>query len=148
VSTERSSVSSYRRCLVCRHRDKNWMRGIELANEFVQLFRYETEVPVDDILVQTRAPGRLFFQAKTNPSFGTTSSSEMMQTVEQIVKLWKSCSEGNGSKGAAGSLIKKTKQCGQRLLNAAVTVSRIQILSMTWKSGRHCKSLEVNHRQL
>jgi hypothetical protein len=72
---------------------------IELGAERVEDFRFETEAPLDDVLILTDGPGRLFVQAKTNLSFETKASSEMGKTVEQIVRQWKLCSEGDGSKG-------------------------------------------------
>jgi hypothetical protein len=72
---------------------------LELGAECVQSFRFETEAPVDDILILTSRPGRLFFQAKTNLRFGNQPSSEMMKTVGQIVRQWKLCAEGDGSRG-------------------------------------------------
>jgi hypothetical protein len=72
---------------------------LELGDELVLSFRFETEAPVDDILIETSGPGRLFFQAKTNLRFGERATSEMVKTVEQIVRQWKLCSEGDGSKG-------------------------------------------------
>lgn len=71
---------------------------LELGREAAESFRFETEIPVDDLLILTSAPGRLFFQFKTNLVFGTTEGSEMGKTVNQIIRLWKLCSEGDGSK--------------------------------------------------
>jgi hypothetical protein len=71
---------------------------IELGAERIEEFRFETEAPLDDVLMLTDGPGRLFVQAKTNLSFETKTSSEMGKTVEQIVRQWKLCSEGDGSK--------------------------------------------------
>jgi hypothetical protein len=72
---------------------------LELGTELVLTFRFETEAPIDDILILTSGPGRLFFQAKTNLRFGERATSEMVKTVEQIVRQWKLCLEGDGSKG-------------------------------------------------
>jgi hypothetical protein len=43
---------------------------LELGDELALSFRFETEAPVDDILIATSGLGRLFFQAKTNLGFG------------------------------------------------------------------------------
>src|SRR5579859_3338820 len=72
---------------------------LELGAELAESFRFETEAPVDDMLMTTSGPGRLFFQAKTNLSFSTGRASEMVKTVEQIVRQWRLCEEGDGSKG-------------------------------------------------
>ena len=71
---------------------------LELGAEQVLAFRFETEAPVDDILIETSGPAWLFFQAKTNLPFGEQPASEMVKTVEQIVRQWKLCSQGDGSK--------------------------------------------------
>ena len=81
---------------------------LELGGEIAESFRFETEVPVDDLLIWTSAPGRIFFQFKTNMAFGTTEGSEMGKTVNQIVRLWKLCSEGVGNKGWNTPLDQKT----------------------------------------
>jgi len=81
---------------------------LELSGEVAESFRFETEIPVDDLLILTSAPGRIFFQFKTNMAFGTTEGSEMGKTVNQIVRLWKLCSEGDGSKGWNTSLDQNT----------------------------------------
>jgi hypothetical protein len=71
---------------------------LELGAESVVAFRFETESPVDDIIIMTTGPGRLFFQAKTNLSLATGKSGEMAKTVDQIVRQWRLCSGGDGSK--------------------------------------------------
>ena len=71
---------------------------LEVGAESVAEFRLETESPVDDILIITTAPGRLFVQAKTNLSLSASKSSEMAKTVDQIVRQWRLCSEGEKSK--------------------------------------------------
>jgi len=71
---------------------------LELGGEHPASFRFETEVPVDDLLILTSAEGRIFFQIKTNLGFLSTPGSEMFKTVDQIVRLWKLCTTGNGSK--------------------------------------------------
>jgi hypothetical protein len=53
---------------------------LELGDELVLYFRFETEAPVDDILIEINGPGRLFFQAKTSLAFGVQASSEMVKT--------------------------------------------------------------------
>ena len=60
---------------------------LELGGEHPASFRFETEVPVDDLLILTSAEGRIFFQIKTNLGFLTTPGSEMVKTVDEIVRL-------------------------------------------------------------
>jgi hypothetical protein len=78
-----------------RHVDER----LELGEESVVEIRLETEAPIDDLLVMTSAPGRLFFQAKTNLSFAKAKSGEMAKTVEQFVRQWRLCGEAKRTYG-------------------------------------------------
>lgn len=78
-----------------RHVDER----LELGQESVVEIRLETEAPIDDLLVMTSAPGRLFFQAKTNLSLAKAKSGEMAKTVEQFVRQWRLCSEAKRTNG-------------------------------------------------
>ncbi|MDE0029968.1 MAG: hypothetical protein OXU42_11280 [Deltaproteobacteria bacterium] len=64
----------------------------------VQL-RFETEAPVDDILVSTSADGYIAIQAKTAVSLSQNLSSPFGKTVSQFVHHWISCRDGDGSLG-------------------------------------------------
>ena len=70
-----------------------------LKAESVAEFRLETESPIDDLLIYTTAPGRLFVQAKTNLSMAQSDSDDMMKTLDQFVRQWRLCSEGKNTKG-------------------------------------------------
>src|SRR5208337_1782467 len=48
--------------------------------------RFETEAPVDDILVPTSADGHIFAQAKASLEFGSKLDSEMGKTALEIVR--------------------------------------------------------------
>lgn len=59
--------------------------------------RFETEAPVDDILVATSADGFIAIQAKTTLSLSDDKKNPFYQTVEQFVRQWLTCRDGNGS---------------------------------------------------
>ena len=59
--------------------------------------RFETDAPVDDILVATSADGFIAVQAKTSVSLSTTATSEFAKTVRQFVRHWLACRDGTGA---------------------------------------------------
>lgn len=59
--------------------------------------RFETEAPVDDILVATSADGFVAIQAKTTVSLSDDENSPFYRTVEQFVRYWLTSENGNGS---------------------------------------------------
>jgi hypothetical protein len=61
--------------------------------------RFETEAPLDDILVVTNADGYVFTQVKTSLTLAKKLDSELGKTAEQIVRQWRACLEGDGSLG-------------------------------------------------
>lgn len=61
--------------------------------------RFETEAPVDDILVATSNGGYIAIQAKTTVSLSQDSTSRFGQTVSQFVRHWIACRDGDGSHG-------------------------------------------------
>ena len=69
-------------------------KRFQLKAESIAEFRLETESPIDDLIVYTTAPGRLFVQAKTNLSMAQSDSDAMMKTLDQIVRQWRLCSDG------------------------------------------------------
>jgi hypothetical protein len=72
---------------------------LQLQAETISEVRLETDSPIDDLILSTTAPGRLFVQAKTNVSLGKTKSSEMVKTIDQFVRQWRLCCEGKKSRG-------------------------------------------------
>ena len=60
--------------------------------------RVETEAPVDDILIETKAGGFIFIQAKTTVEFSSSLASPLGKTVEQFVRQWMVCATGSGSR--------------------------------------------------
>lgn len=60
--------------------------------------RCETEAPVDDILIETSEGGFVFVQAKTSLDLSAQLGSGLVSAVQQAVRLWIACSEGNGKR--------------------------------------------------
>lgn len=60
--------------------------------------RFETEAPVDDILVETDG-GWIFVQAKTSLTLSDIPKSDLTKTANQFVRQWLACSTGNGDRG-------------------------------------------------
>ena len=65
----------------------------------VKKLRFETEAPLDDILIATDADGFVFTQAKTSLTLAKKLDSELGKTTEQIVRQWIACSGGDGTLG-------------------------------------------------
>lgn len=74
-------------------------KRLVLKGESVSEFRFETESPIDDLLIYTTAAGRLFVQPKTNLSMAQSDSDDMMKTLDQFIRQWRLCAEGKNTKG-------------------------------------------------
>ncbi len=61
------------------------------------LIRFETEAPIDDILVKTNAGGFVAIQAKTTATLSEDTKSPFGKTILQFVKHWLACCDGDGS---------------------------------------------------
>lgn len=60
----------------------------------------ESEIPVDDIAIETDAKGWVFIQSKNSLSGGTTTlNSEFGKTCDEIARLWVLTSSGDGKRG-------------------------------------------------
>lgn len=60
----------------------------------------ESEIPVDDIAIETDAKGWVFIQSKNSLSGGTTTlTSEFGKTCDEIARLWMLTSSGDGKHG-------------------------------------------------
>lgn len=70
-----------------------------LGDVRVRSVRFETEAPVDDILVETDSGGWIFIQAKTKLTLSTTPNSELGSIAGQIVRQYHACAQGNGARG-------------------------------------------------
>ena len=72
--------------------------NVHLPGTSIKSIRFETEAPVDDILVET-STGLIFIQAKNSLTFSITANSEFAKTTEQFVRQWLACSSGDGGLG-------------------------------------------------
>lgn len=68
-----------------------------LGDAFPVWLRFETEAPVDDILVATSTGGFIAIQAKTTLSLSADEKNPFYHTVEQFVRHWLTCRDGKGS---------------------------------------------------
>jgi hypothetical protein len=71
---------------------------LRLTGKCISSLRFETEAPIDDILVQTDG-GWIFVQAKTHITLSENSNSELAKTADQFVRQWLACSTGDGERG-------------------------------------------------
>ncbi len=59
--------------------------------------RFETEAPVDDLLVKTSCGGFVAIQAKTTASLSDNIGSPLGKTIAQFVRHWRVSNQGDGS---------------------------------------------------
>jgi hypothetical protein len=70
-----------------------------LAPFKVKSIRFESDAPLDDIVVETDQDGWLLVQAKTKLSLSQALTSEFGKTAEQIVRQWRVGLTGKGERG-------------------------------------------------
>lgn len=71
----------------------------DVGNSRAEWIRFETEAPVDDILLATSEEGFIAIQAKTSVSLSRNPSSPFAKSVAQFTKYWLECQRGDGSAG-------------------------------------------------
>lgn len=59
--------------------------------------RFESEAPVDDILVATSQDGFIAVQAKTSVDLSSLPKGGLAKTIQQFVRHWLECRDGDGS---------------------------------------------------
>ena len=59
--------------------------------------RFETEAPIDDLLISTSNDGYLAIQAKTTISLSRNPQSPFGKVISQFVRHWLACRDGDGS---------------------------------------------------
>lgn len=59
--------------------------------------RFETEAPVDDILVATSGGGFIAIQAKTSVNLSAAPNGGLAKTIQQFVRQWLVCRNGKGA---------------------------------------------------
>jgi hypothetical protein len=79
--------------------DRRLDSTVELTNAGIRSLRFETEAPVDDILIETAGDGFIFVQVKTSLDLSTRQASELGKTAEQIVRQWRACATGEAERG-------------------------------------------------
>ncbi|MBZ9654010.1 hypothetical protein [Phyllobacterium lublinensis] len=62
-------------------------------------FRFETEAPVDDILISLNTGGWAFIQAKNSLTNSAALASELGKTCDEFARLWEAASAGSGTQG-------------------------------------------------
>jgi hypothetical protein len=72
---------------------------LRLGDARIRSIRFETEAPLDDILIETNTSGWIFVQVKTALSLSENPESEFGKTVAQIARQWSACSDGTGERG-------------------------------------------------
>lgn len=72
---------------------------LDLGDVRGRSLRFETEAPVNDILVETNVGGWIFVQAKTSLTPSSTASSELGRVADQIVRQYHACAQGSGERG-------------------------------------------------
>lgn len=71
-------------------------RALDLGPAVPLWIRFETEAPVDDILVATSKGGFIAVQAKTSVNLSPSLNGGLGKTVQQFVRHWLACRDGNG----------------------------------------------------
>ena len=70
---------------------------LELGSAVPVWMRFESEAPVDDILIATSAGGFIAVQAKTSVSLSASPDGGLAKTVQQFVRHWLVCRDGDGA---------------------------------------------------
>ncbi|MDQ5987912.1 MAG: hypothetical protein CSYNP_03660 [Syntrophus sp. SKADARSKE-3] len=69
-----------------------------MTGKQIRSLRFETEAPVDDILVEADG-GWIFIQAKSSLTLSVALQSDLAKTANQFVRQWLACSTGSGALG-------------------------------------------------
>lgn len=69
---------------------------LELGAAVPVWIRFETEAPVDDILVATSQGGFIAVQAKTTVNLSSGADGGLAKTVQQFIRYWLVCRDGQG----------------------------------------------------
>ncbi|WP_310047318.1 ATP-binding protein [Pseudomonas fluorescens] len=81
------------------------LAGDKLDNSFrlgaatPEWVRFETEAPVDDLLIKTSVGGYIAVQAKTTANLSDDPSSPLGKTISQFVRHWLVAQQGDGTMG-------------------------------------------------
>ena len=69
----------------------------DLGQAKPERMRFETEAPVDDILIGTSNSGFVAFQVKSSVSLSKDLESRFGGAISQFVQHWLSCRDGDGT---------------------------------------------------
>lgn len=72
---------------------------LSLGVSYPVAMRFETEAPVDDILVSLNSGGWVFIQAKNSLSNSLALTSELGKTCDEFIRLWELTTAGTGRRG-------------------------------------------------
>lgn len=72
--------------------------GFRLTDAKIRRLSFETESPLDDILIETTQDGFIFLQAKTTLNLSKTLESPLGEAADQIVRQWIACGQGNSTR--------------------------------------------------
>ncbi|QEI05670.1 ATP-binding protein [Pigmentiphaga aceris] len=73
--------------------------SFRLGAAMPEWIRFETEAPVDDLLIKTSDGGYVAVQAKTSASLSEEPNSPLSKTIMQFVRHWFVARQGDGSMG-------------------------------------------------
>ncbi|MDO9006067.1 MAG: hypothetical protein Q7V20_21700 [Aquabacterium sp.] len=71
--------------------------SLGLGSAIPAWIRFESEAPVDDILVSTSQDGFIAVQAKTSVDLSPNSKGGLAKTIQQFVRHWLECRNGDGT---------------------------------------------------
>jgi len=71
---------------------------LEMGDATPVWMRFETEAPVDDMLIATSEGGFVAIQAKTGVSLSSDPASPLGKTISQFVRHWLACQSGDGTR--------------------------------------------------
>jgi hypothetical protein len=72
---------------------------LELGDARVRSLRFETEAPLDDLLVERSDGGFIFVQAKSGLTLSSRHGGELAKVADQVVRQWHACAMGDGKRG-------------------------------------------------
>lgn len=73
--------------------------SFRLGSATPEWVRFETEAPVDDLLIRTSDGGFVAIQAKTTASLSEDIEAPLGKTIVQFVRHWRASDQGDGSMG-------------------------------------------------
>ncbi|MEY9335512.1 hypothetical protein ABH911_005823 [Pseudomonas protegens] len=108
--------------------------------------RFETEAPVDDLLIKTSVGGYIAIQAKTTANLSDDLSSPLGKTISQFVRHWLVAQQGDGTMGRNRPLdplrdrlvLAVSPQASAQIKNDLPTALRLTSQPCGGACGRRC----------